>query len=250
MTLCFNNVTLGYADKVVIRDFSAELASGSLIAVTGRNGSGKSTFLKAIAGLLQPIRGTIVKPKKGYPAYLPQQCGIDRTFPINVKTLVKTGLWSLCGLWKNQRPYRDKIQNALEIVGLSEQADFSLDLLSSGQLQRALFARIIVQDSNIILLDEPFNGVDLLTQKDILRLITHWKKQGRTIIVALHDRLMIRDFFPLRMHIDAHHILYGETEKFFEETDHNITPLFKSNSSTIALREQRSPKDRLVQIGS
>ncbi|WP_051093582.1 ABC transporter ATP-binding protein [Bartonella bovis] len=242
MCLYFNNVTLGYANKVIIKNFSAKLTANSLIAITGDNGSGKSTLLKAIAGLIKPINGKITKSVKSRIAYLAQQCEIDRTFPINVEALIKTGLWSFCGLLKNQRFYQDKIQNALEMVGLTELANRSLDTLSSGQLQRALFARIIVQDSDIILLDEPFNGVDLNTQKDLLTLITHWQKQGRTILMALHDPLIVQEHFPQMIQINKQCVFHGKTAPFFTpRNDHRIMPFFIPSFSPNNLPKTISP---------
>ncbi|WP_413154536.1 ABC transporter ATP-binding protein [Bartonella sp. cb54] len=230
MSLLFDDITLGYINRVTIKNFSAKLIAGSLVAITGDNGSGKSTLLKAIAGLINPISGKITKLKKSRIAYLSQQCNIDRTFPIDVETLIKTGLWSFCGLWKKQRPYQYKVQNALEMVGLTALATRSLDALSSGQLQRALFARVIVQDADIILLDEPFNGVDRSTQKDLLALITYWQQQGRTILTALHDPLIVQEHFPHMIQINKQNAFYGETAQFFtSDTHHVMSPLIPNS---------------------
>ncbi|WP_034990113.1 ABC transporter ATP-binding protein [Bartonella schoenbuchensis] len=250
MCLYFNNVTLGYANRTIIKDFSAKLTVNSLIAIIGDNGSGKSTLLKAIAGLIKPISGKIVRPMKSRIAYLAQQCEIDRTFPINVETLIKTGLWSFCGLLKNQRSYQDKIKNALEIVGLTELANRSLDTLSSGQLQRALFARIIVQDSDIILLDEPFNGVDLNTQKDLLALITHWQKQGRTVLMALHDPLIVQEHFPKTIQINKQCAFYRETTPLPTPSNHHSMPFFIPSFSPNNSSKQYFPVNDSKQIGS
>ncbi|OPB31238.1 ABC transporter ATP-binding protein [Bartonella sp. AR 15-3] len=231
MSLQFNNVVLGYTNRIVIKKFSAKLTKNSLIAITGDNGSGKSTLLKAIAGLIKPISGKITKLTKSRIAYLGQYCDIDRTFPVDVETLVKMGLWSFCGLWKSQHSYQYKIKNALEIVGLTALAHRSLNTLSNGQLQRALFARIIVQDSDIILLDEPFNGVDLKTQKELLKLITHWQQKGRTILIALHNPLIVQEYFPQMIHINKKHAFYGETTHLLSANNHPITSPLISNFS-------------------
>ncbi|WP_273718173.1 MULTISPECIES: ABC transporter ATP-binding protein [Bartonella] len=241
MDLNFKKTTLGYGNRIAIKGFSAKLKAGSLVAITGDNGAGKSTLLKAIAGLIKPLKGKITKPKKSRIAYLAQQCDIDQTFPIDVKTLVKTGLWSFCGLWKNQRPYDSKIQNALEMVGLTELATHSLETLSGGQLQRALFARIIVQDADIILLDEPFNGIDRNTQKDLLALITYWQQQGRTVLTALHDPLVVQEFFPQMIQINQQNAFYGETTQFLDNTIDYIMPPLISNSLCISARKHLSP---------
>lgn len=212
-----------------------------MVAVTGDNGAGKSTLLKAIAGLIKPLKGKVIKPKNSRIAYLSQQCDIDQTFPIDVKTLVRTGLWSFCGLWKNQRPYESKIQNALEMVGLTALASRSLETLSGGQLQRALFARIIVQDADIILLDEPFNGIDRNTQKDLLTLITYWQQQGRTVLTALHDPLVVREFFPQMIQINQQNAFYGETTQFLDNTIHPIMSPLTANPLCISARKRLLP---------
>ncbi|MDD9329668.1 MAG: ATP-binding cassette domain-containing protein, partial [Bartonella sp.] len=107
----------------------------------------------------------------------------------------------------------------------------SLNTLSNGQLQRALFARIIVQDSDIILLDEPFNGVDLKTQKDLLALITHWRQKGRTILIALHDPFIVQEYFPQIIHINKQHAFYGETKQLLSANNHLVMPSLISNFS-------------------
>ncbi|AGF74198.1 ABC transporter, ATP-binding protein [Bartonella australis AUST/NH1] len=250
MSLHFNDVTLGYAGTIAIKGFSAKLDAGSLIAVIGDNGSGKSTLLKAIAGVIKPVSGKITKPKKSRVAYLAQQSDIDKTFPIDVETLVKMGLWPLCGLWKSQRPYQSKIQDALEKVRLVAQANYPLDTLSSGQLQRALFARIIVQDSNIILLDEPFNGVDLNTKKDLLLLIRRWQQQGRTIFIALHDPLIVKEHFSRVIHIDKRCAVYEKTAQFLDAGNHHFLPSFMPNFSWVNLQKQYLLANISGRIGS
>ncbi|KEC55705.1 hypothetical protein O9A_00483 [Bartonella koehlerae C-29] len=237
MNLHFNSVSLGYGNKVVIKNFSAKLNAGSLVAIMGDNGAGKSTLLKTIAGLIKPLKGKITNPKENRIAYLAQQCNIDQTFPIDVKTLVKTGLWPFCGLWKSQRSYYSKIQDALEMVGLTAVATRSLDTLSSGQLQRALFARIIIQDADLILLDEPFNSVDCKTQKDLLALIAHWQKQGRTVLTALHDPFIVQEYFPQMIQINKQNAFYGETTQFFSDTIHHaISPVISNSFRISALK--------------
>ncbi|WP_273789008.1 ABC transporter ATP-binding protein [Bartonella sp. ML70XJBT] len=241
MELHFKKTTLGYGNRIAIKGFSAKLKAGSLVAITGDNGAGKSTLLKAIAGLIKPLKGKVTKPKNSRTAYLSQQCDIDQTFPIDVKTLIKTGLWSFCGLWKNQRPYESKIQNALEMVGLTALANRSLETLSGGQLQRALFARIIVQDADIILLDEPFNGIDRNTQKDLLTLITYWQQQGRTVLTALHDPLVVREFFPQMIQINQQNAFYGETTQFLDNIIHHVMPPLTANPLCIRARKRLLP---------
>lgn len=200
-SLTFQNITLGYPGRVTLAGFSGRIAPGSKIAITGENGAGKSTLLKTIAGLLDPLDGAIITPPQQGCAYLAQQCEIDKYFPVTVRSLVTMGLWSNCGLWRSHRPYQDKLNAALEATGLQNLAKRPLQTLSGGQLQRALFARIIVQDAQLILLDEPFNAVDTQTQTQLLKLIQNWQDEGRTILMALHDPNLIEKYFSHSLHI-------------------------------------------------
>lgn len=235
MYLQLHDIQLGYGKHTTLKYFSLVIPSGAMVAVTGDNGAGKSTLLKAIAGILKPISGRILTPTQSRTAYLAQQCDIDRNFPVTVQTLVKMGLWSSCGLWKNHRQYQQKIQEALEITGLKDLASRPLNTLSGGQLQRALFARIIVQDADIILLDEPFNGIDLTTQKDLISMIETWQSQGRSIFMAIHNPQIVQKHFPYTLHIEKGKGYFGATNAFInvEKKSFNAQELFKKRPVTL-----------------
>ena len=183
-------LALGYGGVPLVRDIAFEVGRGDVLAVVGHNGSGKSTLIKTILGTLPAVAGQLIWPE-GKPetiAYLGQQTEFDRRFPIRVRDLAAMGAWSGLGLaGRIDVVCQARIQAALERTGTAEIADMPLYKLSAGQLQRALFARTMVQDASLILLDEPFTAVDQATEAALLSLIDGWAGEGRTLILVLHD---------------------------------------------------------------
>lgn len=195
--LIFSNLTLGYAGRAAVHHLNGSIARGSLTAVIGANGSGKSTLMKGIAGILKPLGGECRVSPAISVAYLPQQSELDRSFPAQVRDLVALGLWPRRGLLGRYRSEdRTAIDQALKAVGLSGFERRNIDSLSGGQMQRALFARAMLQDAQLILLDEPFNAVDERTVTDLLVLIKAWVAQGRTVMAVLHDHQLVQQHFP------------------------------------------------------
>jgi zinc/manganese transport system ATP-binding protein len=201
MTAAFRlkDVTLGYDGHPAVHHIDGSFAGGSLTAVVGPNGSGKSTLLKGLAGFLKPIDGRI--ERAGFAsreiAYLPQASSLDANFPATVSDLVGLGLWRRRGLFSAFRhDDAHDIHHALEAVGLSGFEGRAIDSLSGGQLQRALFARVMLQDARVILLDEPFTAIDTKTVHDLVHLIRRWHGENRTIVAVLHDYDLVRDHFP------------------------------------------------------
>lgn len=210
--LTFSNLTLGYGRQVALRQLNGIVRKGSLTAVVGGNGSGKSTLMKGIAGLLKPIDGTCNIAAGLRVAYLPQQSELDRSFPARVFDLVSLGLWPKRGLLGFRRSEdRKLVAQALEAVGLSGFEKRSIEALSGGQMQRALFARVLVQDADIILLDEPFNAVDERTVDDLIALIKKWHVEGRTIMVVAHDFELVREHFPEVLLLAGCPVAWGKT---------------------------------------
>ena len=196
-SVMFDGLTLGYNSHPAIHHLSGALMRGSLTAVSGPNGSGKSTLMKGIAGLLQPMSGTCTIAANQRIAYLPQQSEVDRNFPATVADIVSLGLWPKRGLLGFLTAGdRAKVREAIAAVGLEGFESRTLDTLSGGQLQRALFARVLMQDADLILLDEPFNAIDSKTTSDLIELIKRWQGEGRTVLVVAHDIAMIRMNFP------------------------------------------------------
>ena len=194
----FRNVTLGYDRHPAVHHLNGEVAQGALLAVVGPNGAGKSTLFRGLAGILKPLSGSIDLGGLDIRdiAYLPQSVDIDRTFPISVFDLVGTGLWRSTGFFGGMgKAARDKITQALAAVGLNGFENRSIGTLSGGQMQRMLFARVLLQDARLIVLDEPFNAIDAKTSADLLALVKRWHGEGRTVLAALHDMDLVRDAF-------------------------------------------------------
>ena len=170
--LAFDNLTLGYDRHPAVHHLHGEVKSGALIAVVGPNGAGKSTLFKGIVGMLKPLAGGIdlCGLRARDIAYLPQVADIDRTFPISVYDMVAMGLWREAGLFGGiGKRERDKVRDAMSAVGLSGFEERPIGTLSGGQMQRTLFARLLLQDGRVVVLDEPFNAVDTKTAADLLR---------------------------------------------------------------------------------
>ncbi len=191
------NLTATHQRHPAVHHVTAHFAPGSLTAIVGPNGAGKTTLLRSIAGLHPVDSGRIAIGSKARLALLPQQSGMDRAFPILCLDVVMQGLWSKLGAFRAAGAAdRDRAQHALEAVGLGGFARRPVGAMSAGQFQRLLFARLLVQDADLILLDEPFNAVDARTAADLLALVRRWHGEGRTVMAVLHDLDLVRDEFP------------------------------------------------------
>ncbi len=194
--LQIRNMALGFAGLPLFSDLSLDLVPGSTLAVLGANGSGKSTFVKLLLGLVSPLAGQLSWPG-GPPreiGYLAQMSAFDSRFPLRVRDLAAMGAWTSAG-WRGHlcAATQARVEAALERVGLSAVAHQSLHTLSGGQLQRALFARLIVQDAPLILLDEPFAAIDQRTEAHLLTLIDQWRAEGRSLVLVVHDLSSVLD---------------------------------------------------------
>ncbi|SEP48936.1 zinc/manganese transport system ATP-binding protein [Rhodospirillales bacterium URHD0017] len=209
------DLTVGYRERVAVEGVSGVFAAGSLTAIVGANGAGKTTLLHAISGLVTPHRGSIEIAGAEIPAdlaYLPQSDSIDRDFPISVLEFTALGGWARIGVLGRVPPeLRLRAMSALQAVGLDDLAGRMLGELSVGQFRRALFARVIVQDAAIVLLDEPFAGVDAITSDDLLNLMQCWHADGRTVMVALHDLEQVLAIFPETLLLARKTIAWGAT---------------------------------------
>lgn len=212
--LTFRDLTLGYNSHPAVHHLTGAVKAGSLTAVVGANGSGKSTLMKGIVGVLKPMAGQCVNVRDARIAYLPQQSELDRSFPARVVDLVSMGLWPRRGLLgRFSRKDREDVSRALMAVGLEGFEKRPIDTLSGGQLQRALFARVLVQDAELILLDEPFNAVDARTVGDLIQLIKRWNGENRTVMVVVHDLELVREHFPETLLLARRPIAWGETRE-------------------------------------
>jgi zinc/manganese transport system ATP-binding protein len=211
-SLTFRDLTLGYNSHPAVHHLNGAVKTGSLTAIVGANGSGKSTLMKGIVGVLKPMAGACLNTRGARIAYLPQQSELDRSFPARVVDLVSLGLWPRRGLLgRITRDDRERVSKALMAVGLEGFEKRPIDTLSGGQLQRALFARVLLQDAEIILLDEPFNAVDVKTVGDLIALIKRWHGERRTVMVVVHDLDLVRRHFPETLLLARQPIAWGET---------------------------------------
>jgi zinc/manganese transport system ATP-binding protein len=211
----FDDVTLGYGRRPAVHHLDGEIAPGSLTAVVGPNGAGKSTLLKGVVGALRPLAGRIELSSGPHTrvAYLPQAADLDRTFPLPVYDLVAMGLWGRSGLFGGVgRRDRARIEEALAAVGLTGFERRPIGTLSGGQMQRALFARLLLQDASVILLDEPFTAIDAKTTADLLDLVRRWHDEERTIVAVLHDLDVVKRVFPETLLIARQPVAWGGTE--------------------------------------
>ena len=210
----FRDLTLGYDRHPAVHHLTGEVASGALLAVVGPNGAGKSTLFRGMAGILKPLAGSIERGGLDIRdiAYLPQTVDIDRGFPISVYDFVGTGLWRSTGFFGGMgQAARGRIAEALAAVGLNGFENRGIGTLSGGQMQRLLFARVLLQDARLIVLDEPFNAIDAKTSADLLALVRRWHGEGRTVLAALHDLDLVRANFPETLLLARGPVAWGPT---------------------------------------
>ena len=212
--LRFRDLTLGYDRHPAVHHLDGAVERGALMAVMGPNGAGKSTLFKGVVGVIKPLAGRIerngVRPQDI--AYLPQVAEIDRTFPISVYDMVAMGLWRRTGLFGAiDRAARVSIERALAAVGLTGFEGRAIGTLSGGQMQRMLFARLLLQDASLIVLDEPFNAVDAKTSADLFDLVRRWHGEHRTVLTAMHDIDFVRSHFPETLLLAREPVAWGRT---------------------------------------
>jgi zinc/manganese transport system ATP-binding protein len=212
--LQFKNLTLGYDRHPAVHHLTGIVESGALVAVVGPNGAGKSTLFKGIVGVLKPLSGQIelggLQPRDI--AYLPQAAEIDRSFPISVYDMVAMGLWHRTGLFGSiDRAGRHEIEHAIAGVGLNGFESRTISTLSGGQIQRMLFARLLLQDARVIVLDEPFNAIDAKTMADLLDVVRRWHQEKRTVLAALHDVQLVKANFPQTLLLARRSVAWGDT---------------------------------------
>lgn len=214
MSARLHNLTLGYARHPAVHHLDGIIAESGLLALVGPNGAGKSTLLKGLAGTIRPLEGRIVwnGVLRRDIAWLPQAAEIDRRVPITAFDMVAAGLWHRIGAFGRLRPvHRTQIETALQAVGLSGFEDRLIGEMSGGQLQRVLFARVMVQDARVVLLDEPFAAIDARTTDDLVDLVCRWGDEGRCVVAAIHDMDLARARFPNTLLLAREAVAWGTT---------------------------------------
>ena len=212
--LRFHNLTLGYERHPAVHHLDGAVESGAMVAVVGPNGAGKSTLFKGIVGALKPLAGSI--ERDGFEArdiaYLPQAAEIDRSFPISLYDMAAMGLWRTKGVFGGIGGKDHKaIEAAIAAVGLTGFEQRAIGTLSGGQMQRMLFARLLLQEARAIVLDEPFTAIDAKTSADLVALVQRWHREGRTILVASHDLDLVKTTFPQTLLLAREPVAWGPT---------------------------------------
>lgn len=225
------NINIGYGDKIVLRELSFQVPHGSRVAVVGPNGAGKSTLFKALVGLLPLQQGNIfihgeaLGLHQDCVAYVPQREEVDWRFPVTVEDVVMMGRFAQIGWLKRATSHdRDAVQKSLMQMGIADLAEQSIGQLSGGQQQRAFLARAIAQEPHILLMDEPFTGVDVTTQEATLRLLDHLQEKKVTAIVSTHDLNLASSRFDLALLLNHRLIAFGAPREVF--TKENLAQAF------------------------
>jgi zinc/manganese transport system ATP-binding protein len=214
--LRLQNLTLGYERHPAVHHLEGVVKNGALVAVVGPNGAGKSTLFKGLIGALKPLAGAIERhgiDSRGI-AYLPQIPEIERSFPITVYDMVAMGLWKSRGAFGGiGGKDHHTIAAAIAAVGLTGFERRAFGTLSGGQMQRMLFARLVAQDAQLILLDEPFAAIDTRTSAELLALVQRWHAERRTVLAALHDVELARTAFPETLLLARELVAWGPTRE-------------------------------------
>lgn len=212
--IVMNELIAGYDRQPVTRALSGAIERGSMTAIVGANGCGKSTLLKTLAGFLPPVSGSFRwQRKRPVIGWLAQRHALEAQFPLTVQDVVGMGCWPRVSLFSGfSRDARLRIAGALERVGLASMALSTIDALSGGQFQRMLFARVLVQQAPLVMLDEPFTGVDEATSNVLMEIMLEIYMQGQTLLAVLHDSERVSRHFPQTLRLD-HDIPCWTTER-------------------------------------
>ena len=213
-SVTLDGVSAGHAGRWAVEQVSGRFAPGTLTAVVGPNGAGKSTLMAMLAGLTRPQAGS-VRTEDAVPTaigYLPQVTAIERSYPVSALEFAALGRWREFGAFGTP-PYGllPEVMAALQAVGLQAEATAAISALSIGQFRRLLFARLIVQQARLVLLDEPFAAIDAQTTDDLLAVLRGWHAEGRTVIAVLHDIGQVREAFPAALLLNRRVVAWDAT---------------------------------------
>lgn len=227
------NLTISFNKHPIVHHLNLHIPSKTCNAIIGPNGCGKSSLLKSIINMNTKYDGKIkCSLSKEHISYLPQANNIDRNFPINTFELVSMGLWNKVGLLRNfSSDDTDRIFSILKTLEIDKFYNKPICSLSGGQFQKALFARIMLQDTPLIILDEPFNAIDAKTIKKLLDVIEEWKNKQKTILCVLHDFTIALKHFDHTLLLSKNINVYGKTSDII--TQENIDQAFYYNSNIL-----------------
>ncbi|MCC3411169.1 MAG: metal ABC transporter ATP-binding protein [Microcoleus sp. PH2017_29_MFU_D_A] len=250
ISIDIENVTVAYHGKVALHRASLQLKAGTICGLVGMNGAGKSTLFKAIMGFVKPNTGRILinglpirqVQKSNLVAYVPQSEEVDWNFPVNVYDVVMMGRYGYMNLLRIPRSIdKQAVRESLERVEMWPMRDRQIGELSGGQKKRTFFARALAQQAKVLLLDEPFAGVDIKTEKMMIDLLMELRQTGHTILVSTHDLESITTFCDQVVLINRSILAYGNTSEVF--TEENLSRTFGGSVGDFS-----SAKSRLTQV--
>ncbi len=228
--LSIDQLTVSYDKTPILWDLSFEVKSGQIVGIIGPNGAGKSTFLKAALGIVKPLSGAIrfwgkpIREVRSRIAYVPQKESVDWDFPITAFELVLMGRYGRLGFFRRLREADKKsAQDALEIVGMSAFGNRQISELSGGQQQRLFLARALVQDADVFLMDEPFQGIDKTTEKILIEILHSLKMKGKTIFIVHHDLNTFKEYFDSLIMLNNRLVAFGDTKEVLTERNLLLT---------------------------
>ncbi|MCY7321974.1 MAG: metal ABC transporter ATP-binding protein [Phormidesmis sp. CAN_BIN36] len=250
VSIDIQNVTVAYHGKMALHSASLQLNAGTICGLVGMNGAGKSTLFKAIMGFVKPASGHISihglpirqVQKKNLVAYVPQSEEVDWNFPVSVHDVVMMGRYGYMNLLRIPRsPDQRAVRDSLERVEMWQMRDRQIGELSGGQKKRTFFARALAQQGTVLLLDEPFAGVDIKTEKMMIDLLMDLRQAGHTILISTHDLDSITTFCDQVVLINRSILAYGNTSEVF--TEENLSRTFGGSVGDLSFA-----KSRLTQV--
>jgi manganese/zinc/iron transport system ATP- binding protein len=228
--IAVRDLTVAYDERPVLWDIDLDVPSGVLMAIVGPNGAGKTTMIKAILDLVRPAAGQVeilgqpYRKSRDKVGYVPQRGSVDWDFPTNVLDVVQMGRYGALG-WLRRPGQQDRelALQALEKVSMLDFADRQISQLSGGQQQRVFLARALVQDAQVYLMDEPFQGVDATTERAIVTLLKDLRSAGKTVVCVHHDLQTVPDYFDWVALLNVRKIASGPVAEVYNETNLRLT---------------------------
>lgn len=227
-------VTVEYNGQRAIDDITLSVPRGAICGLVGMNGAGKSTLFNTLMGFVKPQKGEVLiegmalrdAQKKGLVAYVPQSEDVDWNFPVTVEEVVMMGRYGFMNVLRTpSKTDHERVEKALERVNMTHFKDRQIGQLSGGQRKRVFFARSLAQQAEIMLLDEPFAGVDAKTEAEITQVLLELKKEGKTIVISTHELTSLTEYCDHVILLKKSLVAYGKTENVF--TPKNISHTFE-----------------------
>lgn len=219
-----SNITVTHQDSILLWCINADIKPSTIVGIMGPNGAGKSTLLKTMVGNIKPFAGTLRFFGKTFKefalkiAYIPQKAQVDWDFPITVKEVVLMGRYGHIGWFaRPKQPDHDRVMDALAMVNMQHLAHRHIADLSGGQQQRVFLARALAQEAEIYLLDEPFVGIDVTTEKAIMDILKQLRNAGKTIIMVHHDLQTVHDYFDQLLLLNVKQMAFGNVDDIYNQ---------------------------------